>query len=156
MTAETNRTLPPIEKQVRVPLPPDEAFRLFTAGLDRWWPVESHSVSARRGQRPRRVVVEPRTGGHVYEVTSDDRRATWATVTRWDEGRALSLDWHVGEDDGATQVTVTFTPDGEGTRVDLVHGDWSASAAARRHAYGSDWTLLLSGYDQTARLRVMA
>ena len=33
-----------IRKSVTVPLPVEKAFRLFTDGINSWWPFESHSI----------------------------------------------------------------------------------------------------------------
>ncbi len=45
--------LDPVEKSVVVPLHPVDAFDLFTMGLNDWWPVASHSLSAAGGDTPR-------------------------------------------------------------------------------------------------------
>ena len=33
----------PIQRSVTVPLEPEVAFELFTARMDTWWPVQTHS-----------------------------------------------------------------------------------------------------------------
>jgi hypothetical protein len=114
----------PIRKSLSVPLPPREAFDLFTDGIDLWWPKDSHSVAARGGRGAgAKVRIEPRRNGKVIETLPDGREVPWATVRVWDPGRRLALDWHQGRDeDAATEVEVTFTGTEAGTRVDLVHG----------------------------------
>ena len=32
----------PVRQSVEVPLPPDDAFDLFTAGIGEWWPYKTH------------------------------------------------------------------------------------------------------------------
>lgn len=109
----------PIRKTLTVPLEPRAAFDLFTAGIDTWWPKESHSLSESAAAAVR---VEPRLGGRILEMRPDGTEAQWARVTAWEPGRHFAIDWHVGgTETEATQVDVTFTPTDAGTRVDLVH-----------------------------------
>ena len=137
----------PIEKTVTVPLPPHEAFDLFTKDIAKWWPLDSHSLSASDGQTAANVTIDPREGGQIIETQPDGETAPWATVTEWTPGARLSLDWYVGRDPSeATQITVTFTPEGPGTRVDLTHGGFAvlASAATETMAgYQTGWDHVL-------------
>ena len=57
-----------IVKTVTVPLPPDRAFRLFTQGMSDWWPLDSHSLSARDGAPAASVTVTPGSGVTVTEA----------------------------------------------------------------------------------------
>ena len=43
---------PDIRKTVDVPLTPAQAFDLFTAKLDAWWPSATHSVSVTNYDTP--------------------------------------------------------------------------------------------------------
>ena len=118
----------PIRKTVTVPLDPDTAFDLFTRDIDRWWPMETHSLAAQEGNGGKaQVRVEPREGGQVIETGPDGREAPWADVTVWEPGRRLGLRWYVGRSpDEATEVDVRFTGTEAGTRVDLTHGGFAA------------------------------
>lgn len=141
-------TTDPIRKSVTVPLAPDDAFELFTAELESWWPAESHSLSAGRGERPAAIEVEPRTGGQILETLPDGQRAPWGRVTRWEAGRAFGVAWHVGRDEAeATALLVTFTPVADGTRVDLEHGGFdrlgATAATAAIGEYRQGWDLVL-------------
>ena len=136
-------TARPIRKSVTVPLAPDAAFDLFTAGLDRWWPKDTHSLS---GSAAARVRVEPREGGQVIEVKPDGTEAPWARVTRWEPGARLGLAWHVGRDEAEhTDLEVTFTATGDGTRVDLEHAGFERldGATALKANYTSGWDHVL-------------
>ena len=111
-----------IKKELTVPLRPKDAFSLFTDDLAKWWPSETHSLSAARGERPQDVIVEPRTGGHIVETTDQGEIAHWGTITGWDPGRRLAIRWYVGrEEEEATDITVVFIPTDTGTRVELTH-----------------------------------
>ncbi len=132
-----------VEKTLVVPIGPDEAFDLFTNGMSGWWPLESHSIS---GAAEADVTVEPHKGGRIYETLPGGGRADWATITEWVPGARLAFDWYVGRDPAeATQVSVTFLPEGTGTRVELVHDgfDRLAGGAQMRGGYDSGWDMVL-------------
>lgn len=133
----------PIRRAIEVRCDPAAAFNIFTGKIASWWPLDRNSVSAMRGGVARSIVLEPRRGGQVYEITADGAREDWARITAFEPGRRLVLAWHVmAPEDQATQVEILFTPNGTGTRVDLVHRGWEilgAEAASRRGSYDSGW-----------------
>ena len=138
---------PDIRKTVDVPLTPAQAFDLFTAKLDTWWPCATHSVSAANDDTPISVKIEPRKGGKITEKLRDGTSATWGTVTHWAPGNRIDINWYVGRDaDAATQVTVMFTPIDTGTRVDLTHTGFDAhgvTAMASHDGYNTGWDHVL-------------
>ena len=139
-----------IHKTVTVPLTASEAFELFTDRIDLWWPKDSHSVLAEGGDgRDLSIHMDPRAGGRVTETRTDGATADWATVTAFEPGRRLSLEWYPGRDaDAATRVDVDFTQTEAGTRVELTHsgfdvyGDTAETACA---GYDSGWDHVLGG-----------
>jgi len=117
-------SLEPIRKQVDVPLQPDDAFRLFTTEMGSWWPLDTHS-RAGDGQRAVEVVFEGHVGGRIYEVMADGSRASWGTVTAWEPGRRVVVDWRPSDEDRPeTEVEVRFTGSNRGTLVELEHRKW--------------------------------
>ena len=50
-----------IQKTTQVPLSPQEAFDLFIAGLDEWWPKDSHAPLGPDAK----LVVEARKNGTI-------------------------------------------------------------------------------------------
>ena len=121
----------PIRKTLTVPLDPAAAFDLFTSGMDRWWPKESHSLAASDGAGDKTSVrVEEFEGGKVIETKPDGSEAPWATITHWDPGRRFAMRWYVGRPESeATEVDVIFTGTEAGTRVDLTHGGFAVLGA---------------------------
>ena len=112
----------PVVKSVTVPCPPARAFRLSTEGMGTWW-LSSHSVS-KSGQD--KVVMEPVTGGAWYEIGKEGERCEWGRLLAWEPPARLVLDWQLSaafalDPDLHTEVEVTFTPEGTGTRVRLEH-----------------------------------
>ena len=73
----TAGSFPAVIKQVTVPLGPQAALDLFTAGMDRWWPFESHSVYEGKHLSFR---FECRVGGQLVETGPDGQESVWGTV----------------------------------------------------------------------------
>jgi uncharacterized protein YndB with AHSA1/START domain len=132
-----------IRKTVLVDFTPEEAFDLFTARIGSWWPVRTHSYG---GDEVKDVVLEPHTGGRLYEVTAAGEQ-DWGSVLAWEPPHRLLLDWQIGEAQG-TEVEVTFEPEGPGARVVLEHRGFSASDPRERYAGG--WDVVLAPYVESA------
>ena len=110
---------------VTVRATPERAFETFTAGFASWWPLDSHHIGT---QAAVDVVMEPRAGGRWYERAADGTECDWGFVTAYEPPSRLVLAWHLNPDwdfdpdpARATEVEVTFEPDGEHTVVTLEH-----------------------------------
>jgi uncharacterized protein YndB with AHSA1/START domain len=136
-----------VRKVVTVDCAVEEAFRVFTEDAMSWWPVATHSIH----ETVREIVFEPRKGGEVYEVSTAGEKGHWATVTGWDPPARLVLAWNILERPGEqTEVEVRFTPEGDGTRVELEHRGWEAVAEAaveKRADYDTGWGHVLGRYE---------
>lgn len=137
----------PLKKSLTVPLDQQSAFDLFIDGIDKWWPTESHSLSASNDETPLDVTFERKEGGYVTETLPDGQTARWATVLVYDPGHKVVLSWYVGRDESeATEVTVVFNQTEAGTRVDLTHGGFAAlgdAADTMSAQYDTGWDLVL-------------
>ena len=112
----------PVRKSVFVNASPERAFDVFTAGIGRWWP-KSHKIGPADLDRP---IIEPRTGGRWYELDVDGTECEIGKVAVWEPPHRLVLIWQLTPEfaydpDLVTEVEVQFTPEGNGTRVDLEH-----------------------------------
>jgi uncharacterized protein YndB with AHSA1/START domain len=148
----------PVRKTLTVAASPTRAFEVFTAGFDRWWP-RSHSI----GESPlKTAVIEPRQGGRWFGLLENGTEAEWGDVLAWEPPRRLVLAWRIGANwqyDAAllTEVEITFTPEGEGTRVDFEHRHlerMGEGAEAVRASFESEggWTGLLKMFaDEAAK-----
>ena len=106
-----------IAKTVTVSIPVDEAFRVFTEEIESWWPLRTHAVDPESSDT---VVLEGREGGRLFERTPDGEEHVWGTVRTWEPPQRVGYTWHPGRgEETAQEVDVTFTPEGEGTRVDV-------------------------------------
>jgi uncharacterized protein YndB with AHSA1/START domain len=130
-----------VRKTVTVQPSPERAFALFTEHIGEWWPFGSHSI---HGDKVDRLVFERRVGGRVYERTADGEEADWATVLAFEPPSRFLLEWRVNPSRAATELEVTFTPNGSGTRVDLEHRGWDAEE--RHRSYDSGWDVVLGEY----------
>lgn len=115
----------PVHKSVIVKAPQEHAFRVFTDGIDTWWPPEHHI-----GNAPyKKAVMQGKVGGRCYMEQTDGTESDWGSVLVWDPPRRLVLAWKIAaewqyEPDVAksSEVEVRFTPLPDGTtRVDLDH-----------------------------------
>jgi len=113
----------PIKKQIVVNASQERAFRVFTAGIDRWWPREHHI-----GKSPlARAVIEEHRGGRWFSVCEDGSECEVGRVLDWDPPHRLLLAWQITADwqydsSFVTEVEVIFTALGpKQTRVDLEH-----------------------------------
>jgi uncharacterized protein YndB with AHSA1/START domain len=132
----------PVKKQMVVNASQERAFRVFTEGIDRWWPREHHI-----GKSPlQRAVLEAQAGGRWYAVSEDGSECDVGKVLSWEPPRRLVLAWQLTADwqyDSGffTEVEVTFTVQGPSqTRVDLEHRAlerYADKAAAIRNALDS-------------------
>jgi uncharacterized protein YndB with AHSA1/START domain len=126
----------PVLKSITVKAGPDVAFRVFTQGMDSWWPRTHHI-----GKSPmKKIVVEGRVGGRCYSEQVGDKECDWGQVLAWDPPKRFVMAWQINaqwqyEPDLAksSEVEVSFTPQDDGsTRVDLVH------RYLERHAAGAE------------------
>jgi len=121
---------------VRAPI--ERAFRVFTDGLDTWWPREHHIGTAEMAV----AILEPRAGGRWYELGVDGSECEWGLVLAWDPPSHLALSWHLDGDfrhdpegDRASRVDVRFLAVADDiTEVALEH------SGLDRH--GPTWTRL--------------
>lgn len=135
----------PITKSLEVDRPLDEAFRLFTTDMARWWPLASHSVG---GDDAEWCGIEPWEGGRVYERTAGGDEHLWGRVMTWDPSRSVTFTWHPGQaPDPATEVELRFSAITESrTRVVLIHRHWERlgdRADAVRARYLDGWDSVL-------------
>ncbi len=148
MTAVTTDLV--VRKAVTVPRSPEDAFRLFTAGMGTWWPTQTHAIDP---GRVREVVFEDRVGGEINEIGDDAVKAHWGTVLAFDPPRRVLLEWMVNPKNPPTEIEVRFTPEGNGTRVELEHRGWERygdKAQAGFEMYDEGWIPVIAAFESSA------
>ena len=107
----------PIVVEFEVDASPAHAFDVWTSRPTMWWP-RSHTMT----QDPDLIVVfEPFPGGRIYERGSDGSEHEWGEILVWEPPARLGYLWHLFFDRSeATEINLTFTGTGTGSRVKLV------------------------------------
>ena len=141
----------PVEKQIKVGLKRETAFCLFTEGLNKWWPLATHSVGEEQAET---CIFEGHEGGRIYETMKDGSQAEWGKVLAWEPFEKVVFTWYPSRtSDTAQEVTVEFSEIPGGTRVDLVHTGWETlgkKAQTGRVGYDFGWDFVLANYIITA------
>jgi uncharacterized protein YndB with AHSA1/START domain len=139
--------LEPVRKQLKVSLPMQQAFELFTAGIGKWWPLLTHSVGADHAET---CFFQGWVGGRIVEVLKDGSESEWGRVLSWEPFHKVSFSWYPGRTpDTAQEVTVTFSEIPGGSLVELVHVGWETLgtlAQATRDGYETGWEFVLAKY----------
>jgi uncharacterized protein YndB with AHSA1/START domain len=142
----------PIVKTRRVPLPPEQAFELFTERIGEWWPTVTHSIA---GDDVVGVRFDGRVGGRVVEVTRDGTQYSWADVLAWDPPHRFVLSWHPNPAPvAASRLEVRFVGVDGGTEIMLRHDGWEEfgeRAADLRTNYDRGWEVVLRPLESAAR-----
>jgi uncharacterized protein YndB with AHSA1/START domain len=151
-TQTTTAAPAPVVRQANVRLAPPEAFRLFTDRAAEWWPLVTHSVW---GEDAATCRFEGQLGGRFFEIHRDGRECDWGRVLAWEPPRRVVFSFYPGRpEQEATEVEVTFEPQGTGTRLTLVHRGWEArgdQAQKFRDGYYEGWGLVLGEYERVSR-----
>jgi len=135
-TAETGESVTPVRKNIHVRANAARAFKVFTEGIDSWWPRTHHI-----GNSPMtKAIIEGRVGGRCYSEQADGTECPWGQVLVWEPPTRFVMAWMVSptwqhEQDPAqcSEVEVRFTPFPDGsTHVELEHRYFE------RHGAGSD------------------
>jgi uncharacterized protein YndB with AHSA1/START domain len=142
MTPET-ALMATVKRTLRVNIPIEFAFRMFTQKMGAWWPASHHIGKTAFAE----IVVEPHAGGRWFERDSVGAECDWGRVLVWDPPKRLIVSWHLQPDwqfhpdlSRASEVSFEFIAEGpETTRLELQH----------RHLerHGEGWEKLRAGVD---------
>lgn len=139
----------PIRLTTTVALPPADAFRLFTDGIDTWWPLrEGFSYG---GELAKEVHLEAVNNGRFYERYRDGREFEVGRVRLCDPPKRIVFSWQ-GDWSAPTEVEIRFIAQGLATRVELEHRAWERLAAPERHwrnAFNNGWPRVLAAFAAT-------
>ncbi len=131
-----------IERSVLLPCAPERAFQLFTGEASRWWPPQRRHT----GDPASEITLA--AGGAFFERAADGTTVDLGRVRVWEPPVRLVLDFYPGTDpDHPTEVEIAFTPEGDGTRVRVLHGPTAASAAlfeGRAPTFAVSWEQVLA------------
>ena len=149
MTQETNERV--VEKSVTVSVPVERAFEVFTAEIGTWWPLRTHAVDTERSET---VVMEGRVGGRLFERAPTGEEHVWGTLVAWEPPNRIVYSWHPGRgEETAQEVEITFSPEAEGTRVDIRHYGWEKLGDRLEEtiaSYNEGWDKVIAVYARAA------
>jgi len=86
-------TVEAVRKSITVDVPQERAFEVFTSGMSRWWPLDSHHIGE---TEPTEAVVEPRAGGRWFERAADGTECEWGRVIAWEPPERVVFAWQLG------------------------------------------------------------
>jgi uncharacterized protein YndB with AHSA1/START domain len=127
-----------IAVSIRLKVPPDKAFELFTRDVDMWW---------RRGMKYRfhaaktgRLAFEPGQAGRLVEIYGTDDEFEVGRILVWQPGERLRFTWRLPNftPEQSTEVDISFTQVAEGTRLTLEHFGWATLPPDHRARHGLD------------------
>ena len=135
---------PPVVRHVRVNCEVNHAFEVFTTKLDLWWPA-----THRRFVKST-LYLEAQKGGRFFEQSEEGKEVLLGEVLRCEPPHSISWTWYPGAITEPTLVEVSFTPENNGTLVEVVHSEgtsglgkaWSNRAAI----FSRSWNEVLSTY----------
>jgi uncharacterized protein YndB with AHSA1/START domain len=115
----------PVKKSITVRASVPQAFEIFTADFDSWWP-RSHHIGSSPMQK---AIIETHLRGRCYSEQIDGTECDWGQVLAWEPPHRLVIAWQIGGDwkyepdlAKSSEVEILFTeePDGR-TLVSLEH-----------------------------------
>jgi uncharacterized protein YndB with AHSA1/START domain len=143
-----------VEKAVTVNVPVERAFEVFTAEIGTWWPLRTHAVDTERSET---VILESQVGGRLYERAPSGEEHLWGTVVAWEPPSRIVYSWHPGRgEETAQEVTITFSAEGPGTRVEVRHTGWEKLGDDMEEAvasYDMGWDTVMGLYADAADRR---
>jgi uncharacterized protein YndB with AHSA1/START domain len=148
----------PICRSILVRCSVEHAFRVFTEEMSAWWPLGTHSRAVfeeLEGVTAVGVQIEPRAGGRVLEKLSNGERLSWGEILVWDPPARLVIAWKPNASPlPPTELEITFSAEGGGTRVALEHRGWERlgeNAEQARAGYDEGWPMVFDErYGQAA------
>ena len=143
----------PIRIAFEIDCPADHAFEVWTDRISAWWPTD-HTVS---GEADVLVVLEPRTGGRIFERTADGVEHEWGEIVAWEPPRRFVYLWHLRRDRAdATEVEIRFVGRTDDTTVvEIEHRGWEALGAegeSWRDRNNGGWATLLPHFVAATRV----
>lgn len=136
-------TIPPIVRQIVVPVSASDAYAAWTDQIDQWWPLQRHSVF----EHDNSVAF---VGDQIVETSSTGETAIWGTLLATEPPGNLTFTWHPGHGpDRASTVAVDFVPIADDrTLVRLTHTGWEVFAEPldAREDYRGGWIGVLDAY----------
>lgn len=133
-----------LQKRVTLDCAPVIAFEVFTYDMAKWWPMESHSISAGNATLPANLIVERKENGRIIEIDSNGKAHLWGHFQVYQAPFRVLIAWHVNEERSrATYIEVVFGMETNGKTIAvLTHGGWdvfNGDEEQKRADYDTGW-----------------
>jgi uncharacterized protein YndB with AHSA1/START domain len=150
---------------VTVAVPPERAFAVFTADIDRWW---QRGIQYRHsGSRAGLICIEPSVGGRLFESFEQGGIPSVIEVGRvriWEPPHRLNFSWRNANfaPHETTEVDVRFAATASGTLVTVTHSGFAAlrpDHPARHELQGAEFSRMIGlwwGEQMTSLRRLCA
>jgi hypothetical protein len=129
-----------------------QAFQLFTSRINDWWPAD------RRHTKDPASTIFLLGSGRFFERAADGHEVDLGKVITWDEPLRILLDFYIATGpDHPTEVEIRFDPEGDATRITVIHRPKLESAHLwdqRSPRYAASWEAVLDAllrYSATVR-----
>ena len=137
-------TVEPVYKSVVVPVTADTAWQVFTERATDWWPRDHRAGDGKREE----IAFEPWPGGRYFERDTDGSVRVWGQILAWEPPHRLLMTWRVNgrweaipDDTAASEIEVTFTPQGRSGSTGVTLGHLSL------HKHGADAEAIRAALD---------
>jgi len=138
-----------LQKRITLTCAPVVAFEVFTFDMSKWWPMDTHSVSAGNNTLPANLIVERAEGGRIVEIDSNGKAHEWGHFQVYQAPFRVLIAWHVDDTpDHSTYIEVVFGMETNGsTSVVLTHGGWDIfgdAADQKITEYDAGWDVVFA------------
>jgi hypothetical protein len=86
-------SIEPVRKSVTVGTSPQRAFELFTAHIQEWWPLRTHSVGIDDAVG---ITFGAGVGAAIVETLANGTTSAWGTVTAWEPPHRVAFTCDAG------------------------------------------------------------
>lgn len=136
-----------LQKKISLDCAPIVAFEVFTSDMSKWWPMETHSISAGNKTLPASLIIERTEGGRIVEIDSNGKAHPWGHFQVYQAPFRVVIAWHVDEPaDHSTYIEVVFGMETNGTTsIVLTHSGWDVfgdAAHQKRSDYDTGWDVV--------------
>lgn len=136
-----------LQKRITLDCAPVLAFRVFTNDMAKWWPMDTHSVSAGNNVLPAKLILECGGCGRIVEIDGNGKAHPWGHFQDFQTPFRVLIAWHVDDTpDHSTYIEVVFGMETNGvTTVVLTHSGWDIfgdDAEKEYSRYDADWDVV--------------
>lgn len=131
-----------LEMQFDIAAPKERVWQMMVTRTSDWWPKEFSAG----GKNTKRIVLEPRIGGRLYEDWGEGNGLTWYSVQSMDAPNMIEFLGRTSKDFGGPAIQIVelrLEAAGQGTRLTLVDTVFGAiDAEALKTDLQGGWTNL--------------